>query len=136
MSRNSPPELRAYSSGGGSGSRLVMRAMCGSPTVPSATAAATAACAGSKRRLKPIWNGTPAASTAASAASTVARSSETGFSQKIALPAAAAAIDLRAWKPVGVQIATASTSDAAISSSALSVAGTPSRAETSRAAGS
>ena len=39
MSRNSPPELRTYSSGGGSGSRLVMRTMCGSPTVPSATAA-------------------------------------------------------------------------------------------------
>ncbi len=113
-----------------------MRARCGSPTVPSATAAATAACAGSNRRLKPIWNGTPAASTAASAASTVARSSDTGFSQKIALPALAAATICGAWKPVGVQIATASTSAAAISSSALSAAGTPRRALTSSAAGS
>ena len=60
---------------------------------PSATAAATAAWPGSKRRLKPIWNGTPAAVTAASARSTSARSSDTGFSQKIALPARAASID-------------------------------------------
>ena len=61
---------------------------CGSPTAPPATASRTDWCAGSKRRLKPIWNGTPASSTAASARSTSARSSETGFSQKIALPAA------------------------------------------------
>ena len=58
---------------------------------PLATASWTDWCAGSNRRLKPIWNGTPAASTSASARSTSARSSETGFSQKIALPARAAA---------------------------------------------
>ena len=61
---------------------------------------ATAWCAGSKRRLKPIWNGTPAASTAASARSTSARSSDTGFSQKIALPASAAATIRSAWVSV------------------------------------
>ena len=96
-----------------------MRTICGSPISPSATARATAACAGSKRRLKPIWNGTPAASTAASARSTSARSSDTGFSQKIALPASAAATIRSACVSVEVQIATASTSGAASSSSTL-----------------
>ena len=119
MSRKIPPEPRRYSSGGGAGSRLEMRTSCGSPTVPSATAAATAACAGSKRRLKPIWNGTPVSSTTASARSTCARSSDTGFSQKIALPARAASTIRSACVPVGEQIATASTSSAASSSSTL-----------------
>ena len=90
MSRKMPPEWRTYSIGGGAGSRLVIRTRCGSPTGRRRPPRATDACAGSKRRLKPIWNGTPASSTAASARSTVSRSSETGFSQKIALPARAA----------------------------------------------
>jgi hypothetical protein len=60
--------------------------------------------------LKPIWNGTPASSTAASARSTSASSSEIGFSQKIALPARAAATIRSVCVSVLEQIATASTS--------------------------
>ncbi len=125
MSRKIPPETRTYASGGGAGSRLVMRTRCGSPTRPVATAARTEAWAGSKRRLKPIWNGTPAASTASSARSTVSRSSETGFSQKIALPARAASTMRSACVSVLVQIATASTSGAASISATDPATGTP-----------
>ena len=45
---------------------------------------------GFNRRLNPTWNRTPARLTAARARSTSDRSRETGFSQKIALPAFAA----------------------------------------------
>src|SRR4051794_21282660 len=110
-----------------------MRASCGSPISPAATAAATASCAGSKRRLKPIWNGTPAASTAASARSTSARSSDTGFSQKIALPAPAAATISSACVSVGEQMATASTSGALSSSSRSAATTAPSASATVRA---
>ena len=41
MSRNRPPEVLTYSSGGGSGSRLVIRTTCGSPIAPVATASRT-----------------------------------------------------------------------------------------------
>ena len=61
-----------YSIGGGAGSRLVIRTRCRSPIEPSTHRVAHRLWAGSKRRLKPIWNGTPASSTAASAPSTVA----------------------------------------------------------------
>ncbi len=114
-----------------------MRTICGSPIVPSATAWRTEAWAGSKRRLKPIWNGTPACSTAASAASISARSSEIGFSQKIALPARAAATIRPTWVSVLVQIATASTSAAASSCSldAATVTSLPSALASACAAG-
>ena len=69
-----------------------MRTMCRSPTDPSMTASRTEACAASNRLLNPTWNGTPLASITANASSTLPRSSEIGFSQKIALPALAAAI--------------------------------------------
>ena len=61
MSRKSPPERSAYSSGGGAGSRLEMRTRWTSPIAPAATASRTDWCAGSKRRLKPTWNRTPGA---------------------------------------------------------------------------
>src|SRR3954453_12460822 len=133
MSRKIPPETRMYSIGGGAGSRLLIRTICGSPSSPAATAARTAAWAGSKRRLKPIWNGTPAASTAAIARSTSSRSSETGFSQKIALPAPAAATMRSAWVSVLVQIATASTAGDPSTSSTEAATGTPSAVPTLRA---
>jgi hypothetical protein len=133
MSRKMPPETRMYSGGGGAGSRLEIRTRCGSPTAPAATASRTDWCAGAKRRLKPIWNGTPASSTARSARSTSARSSDTGFSQKIALPASAAATMKSACVAVLEQIATASTPGNASISSADGATGTPSSAPTRRA---
>ena len=80
--------------------------------------------------MKPIWNGTPASATTASARSTAPSSSEIGFSQKIALPARAAASISDAWVSVLVQIATASTSAAASTSSAVAATGTSSAAPT------
>ena len=123
MSRKMPPETSMYGIGGGAGSRLVMRTMCRSPTEPSITAARTEACAASKRRLKPTWNGTPLDSITASASSTLPRSSEIGFSQKIALPACAAAIMNGTWVSVLLQIATASTSADASTASTSVVCG-------------
>src|SRR5215218_188161 len=111
-----------------------MRSRCGSPTRPVATASRTDWCAGSKRRLKPIWNGTPACRTTLRARSTSTRSCETGFSQKIALPASAAAAISGACVSVLEQIATASTSGRAISSSAPPATGTPSSSASVRAA--
>src|SRR3954447_26435520 len=52
MSRKIPPEIAMYSSGGGAGSRLVIRTICGSPL----SGAANPACAGSKRRVEEGWN--------------------------------------------------------------------------------
>ena len=106
MSRKMPPLTATYSGGGAAGSRLVIRRTCRSPTEPSATRSRTDLWPGSKRRLKPIMNGTPASSTAASARSTCSRSRLTGFSQKIALPACAAAMIRSTWVSVLVQIAT------------------------------
>ena len=63
MSRKIPPLTATYSGGGGAGSRLVIRRTCRSPIEPSATRSRTDLWPGSKRRLKPIMNGTPAAST-------------------------------------------------------------------------
>ena len=110
MSRKMPPDTSMYEIGGGAGSRLVMRTMCRSPTEPSITAERTEACAASNRRLKPTWNGTPLDSITANASSTLPRSSEIGFSQKMALPACAAAIMNGTCVSVLLQIATASTS--------------------------
>ncbi len=90
-----------------------MRTTWTSPIAPEATASRTDWCAGSKRRLKPTWNSTPARSTAASARSTSARSSEIGFSQKIALPAAAAPTTASTCVSVLLQIAIASISSEA-----------------------
>jgi hypothetical protein len=101
--------------------------------LPAATASRTDWCAGSKRRLKPTWKRTPARSTAWSARSTSASSSETGFSQRIALPAAAAATTWSTWVSVLVQIAIASTSSDAYSSSAVCATGTPSHFPTGSA---
>ena len=96
------------------------------PTDPLTTASRTDWCAGSKRLLNLIWNGTPASRTASSARSTSTRSCDTGFSQKIALPDSAAAAISGACVSVLEQIATASTSERPISSSALPATATPS----------
>ncbi len=133
MSRKMPPLTAMYSGGGAAGSRLVIRRTCRSPTEPSATRSRTDLWPGSKRRLKPIMNGTPASSTAASARSTSSRSRLTGFSQKIALPACAAAMTRSTWVSVLVQIATVSTSSEA-SSSSIDLTGAPIAAETPSAA--
>ena len=133
MSRKMPPLTATYSGGGAAGSRLVIRRTCRSPTEPSATRSRTDLWPGSKRRLKPIMNGTPASSTAASARSTSSRSRLTGFSQKIALPACAAAMIRSTWVSVLVQIATVSTSSEA-SSSSIDLTGAPVAAETPSAA--
>src|SRR5579875_1806620 len=125
MSRKRPPEPAAYDSGGGEGSRLVMRSRCGSPTRPFTTASRTALCAGSKRRLNPTMSGVPFLAIAWSARSTSPRSSEIGFSQKIALPASAAATMRSGCVDVGEQIPTAST-PGSVSRSATLMAGTPS----------
>src|SRR6266478_6402894 len=70
------------------------------PTRPASMPSRTARKLASKRRLKPIWKGTPARLTAARQASTRSRVRWIGFSQKIALPAAAAAIARSAWVSV------------------------------------
>ena len=135
MSRKMPPLTATYSGGGAAGSRLVIRSMCSSPMPPSATQSRTDLCPGSKRRLNPIMNGTPAASTAASARSTCTRSRLTGFSQKIALPACAAAITRSTWVSVLEQMATVSTSSEASSCSMVMTAAPVTDATPSAAAG-
>ena len=57
--------------------------------------------------MKPIWKGTPACSTAATMASVSARERAVGFSQKMALPAWAAATTISRWVLVGVATITA-----------------------------
>ena len=77
---------RCSSIGGGELSRLViLHESTGRRARRSPRACCTAWWPGSKRRLNPTCSSVPAASTAASAASTVARSSEIGFSQNVAL---------------------------------------------------
>jgi len=111
-----------------------MRTISTSPIVPADTASRTDLWAASNRRLKPICRGTPAFPTAANASSTKARSIDTGFSQKMALPAAAAAIINGTWVSVLEQMATASTSEDPRTSSAFVVCGTPSSEPTADAA--
>ncbi len=111
-----PPEALAYSTEGGSGSRLMMCRMQGRPIAPEATRSCTRRKAGSKRRLKPTWSLTPAASTAASATSMLGRSSASGFSQKMCLPACAASRTMNQCVSVLVAISTAGMSGSASSS--------------------
>ena len=61
----------------------------GSPISPESRRFLRAAKVGSKRRLNPIMQGTPAFETASAHLRARSRSRSTGFSQKIALPAAA-----------------------------------------------
>ena len=82
------------------------------PTAPSSIAFFTAMKCGSKRRLKPTISAASALSTVARHASTRFTSRSIGFSQKIALPARAKRSIRSAWVSVGVQITTASMSDA------------------------
>ena len=134
MSRKMPPDTARYGIGGGAGSRLEMRTRCSAPTVPAATESRTNRWAGSKRRLKPTCSRAPASATAANARSTSARSSDSGFSQKIALPDDAAATSISTCVSVLVQMATASISSLASTSSTDSATGTPSDPATALAA--
>jgi len=109
MSRKIPPDTLTYSGGGGAGSRLMTCSRCGSPISPRWMASRTRAKVGSKRRLKPTWNLTPACSTARSTWSIRTRSSSIGFSVKMCLPAAAAASITLACVSVDEHTRTAST---------------------------
>ena len=89
------------------------------PTAPAESRFFSAAKFGSKRRLKPIISGVPAASTTFRQASIRLASSETGFSQSTALPARAPFSMKSAWVSVEVAIRMASMSRSAMISSAL-----------------
>ena len=80
----------------------------GRPSVPLATRSRSATNTGAERSTRPHWAGTPAASTAATSALAPARSLSSGFSQKMARPAARARSTAGRWAEVGVQIQTAS----------------------------
>ena len=108
MSRKIPPEGRRYEMGGGAGSRLMIWIRLGLPISPLATACRTRMKFESKRRLNPTCSCTPALSTAASELSIFSRLSDTGFSQKMCLPACAAFTIRSACVSVEVQISTAS----------------------------
>src|SRR3989304_1143149 len=82
---------RAYSRRGIMGSRPTALKVTGFPMAPSSIRRLARAYARSKRRMKPIWQGTPARSTAATARSQSARGRANGFSQKMGRPAPAAA---------------------------------------------
>src|SRR6185312_2779580 len=119
MSLKMPPEWRMYSSGGAPGSRLVTTSISGVPISPASRRAFTAANVGSKRRWKPIMHVTPAFFTAAAHSFARARSRSTGFSQKIALPAAAARTMKSACVSVDEPMTTAAIARSANTSSAL-----------------
>src|SRR3990167_8780227 len=84
MSRKIPPETSRYALGGGPGSREVIETISRLPTAPASSSLFNRLKLGSKRRLNPTKNGTPARSTSAIARSTRSRSRSMGFSQKIA----------------------------------------------------
>ena len=109
MSRNIPPDTATYSAGGGAGSRLVIRRISGTPIPPPAITSRIRAKSGSNRRLNPTWSLTAALRTAPRISSRRLRSRSTGFSQKICLPARAAAMTCSGWASVLEQISTAST---------------------------
>jgi hypothetical protein len=89
-------------------SRSEVRNRYTSPRPPARIRSVAAAQSGSNRRWKPTWKVTPAASAAAIASSAACRSSETGFSQKMCLPARLARMLSSACVPVGVAMTTAS----------------------------
>ena len=80
-----------YGIGGAPGSRLVTTSISGVPISPAASLVFTAANVGSNRRWKPIMHVTPARATASAQVLARAMARSIGFSQKICLPAAAAA---------------------------------------------
>ena len=129
------PEGGTRPGSGMPGSRVSERSSCGVPTRPAATRSWAARKLASKRRLKPTWSGTPAASAAATARSASARVRAMGFSQNTALPAPAAATTRSAWKRAGAAITTAWTEGSASSSAGSVVAcPQPSRAASRSAA--
>jgi hypothetical protein len=88
---------------------------------------------GSKRRLKPTNIGTFAFLISLIQSSTLESVRSTGFSQKIALRARAAAIESSAWLPVEVAIRTACTAGSASACSVLAAIA-PSGSASARAA--
>ena len=90
MSRNRPPDRWMYAIGGGAGSREVICTSSTAPMRPRSISSRRRRNEGSNRRLNPIISGTPRRTAAATPRSARDRSRSMGFSQKIALPAAAA----------------------------------------------
>lgn len=68
MSKKMPPETLRYSKGLCTLSRQDRRIICGVPTSPEYSVCLTLLWFVSKRRIKPVWNFTPAFSTSRSAA--------------------------------------------------------------------
>ena len=85
------------------GSRVSERSSCGVPTVPEARSFLAAWKSSAYLRLKPTWKCTPAASTAARAASSSSSPSPAGFSQNTCFPARAAWPIRDEWKRPGSQ---------------------------------
>src|SRR5581483_511564 len=84
-----------------------MISISGLPISPASSLRFNAENVGSKRRWKPIMHGTPARATASTHARARSSDRSTGFSQKIALRAAAARTMRSAWVSVLDAIATA-----------------------------
>ena len=108
------------------GSRVTDRISCGVPTEPATIASCAATKSAAKRRLKPTCSGTPASRAAAIARSASGRVIDIGFSQKIALPAAAAATTSSQCAVEEAAITTASMSSASKRSSGASTPRAPS----------
>src|SRR5512145_2757838 len=106
-SRKSPPEDARKRRSGSPGSRLVMISCSSLPIAPASRRFFRSRKLGSKRRLKPTNIGTRAFLTSLMHRSTFGSVRSTGFSQKMALPARAAAIERSAWLPVDEAIRTA-----------------------------
>mmetsp|Transcript_2505 Transcript_2505/g.8127 ORF Transcript_2505/g.8127 Transcript_2505/m.8127 type:complete len:236 (-) Transcript_2505:288-995(-) len=110
MSLKMPPPPCTYLSGGGAGSREQSFTTIVSPMVPSAIERLTREKFGSNRRCSAVISFTPLARQRLTALMVSAKSVAIGFSQKMSLPAFAAAVICSAWNCDGEQIQTASTS--------------------------
>jgi hypothetical protein len=99
------------------------------PRSPPATAARTAAKAGSNRRGYPIWTWTSAAATRRASRTASRLSWASGFSQKVGRPAATHSSMSSPWNGVGAAMTTPSTADAS-TASGLSATLAPYRPET------
>mmetsp|Transcript_16645 Transcript_16645/g.31527 ORF Transcript_16645/g.31527 Transcript_16645/m.31527 type:complete len:245 (-) Transcript_16645:186-920(-) len=116
MSAKIPPPPLTYSNGGGEGSREHNLMTMVSPTSLFSIAVLTRLKFGSNRRCKPVINLTPASLQALMASTVAAKSVARGFSQNTCFPLAAQALICSAWKELGEQIHTASTSGSVITS--------------------
>mmetsp|Transcript_33921 Transcript_33921/g.112235 ORF Transcript_33921/g.112235 Transcript_33921/m.112235 type:complete len:236 (+) Transcript_33921:704-1411(+) len=110
MSLKMPPPPSTYFFGGGDGSRDVSRIWTGEPISPSMMALLTRMKLGSKRRCSATISLTPFSRAKSTLWMVSSSSVAIGFSQKMSLPAFAAAVICSAWNCDGEQIQTASTS--------------------------